>query len=347
MFSFLQVGPPLVWPLVWLALVVIVLFNPVPNILWGRSRWWFIKSVARLGVSGLWGVEFTDFWLGDQLCSLAYSLANFYFVGCFYFRYFPYVSSNPYVSSISQPSVREDISIAVVPRFFSSQTSSLMPRDKHIWSAYDPAVQDAWTTCGTQLNWGSYFILAMIPFVVRLLQSLRRYKDSKLPTHLINAGKYGMGIVHYLCYYLWRRDGKSDNGASFILWCISAVIYSLYGCAWDFAMDWSICKPHAKYPFLRRELVYTSQIPMYYVALVTNFIIRFLWVFYIPDWPYFNTRSFLYGLMEMIRRVVWNFYRLENEHLGNMDQYRITREVPLPYSFDIPQHEDDDDEDKA
>ena len=26
--------------------------------------------------------------------------------------------------------------------------------------------------------------------------------------------------------------------------------------------------------------------------------------------------------------------RLENEHLGNMDQYRITREVPLPYSFD-------------
>ena len=25
--------------------------------------------------------------------------------------------------------------------------------------------------------------------------------------------------------------------------------------------------------------------------------------------------------------------RVENEHLGNMDQYRVTREVPLPYSF--------------
>ncbi|KAG2741444.1 hypothetical protein P692DRAFT_20956500 [Suillus brevipes Sb2] len=121
----------------------------------------------------------------------------------------------------------------------------------------------------------------MIPFPVRLVQSLRRYKDSKLPTHLINAGKYGMGIVYYFCYYLWRRNELSGNNASFILWCISAVIYSLYGCAWDFAMDWSICKPHAKYRFLRRELVYTSQIPMYYVALVTNFIIRFLWVFYI------------------------------------------------------------------
>ena len=38
--------------------------------------------------------------------------------------------------------------------------------------------------------------------------------------------------------------------------------------------------------------------------------------------------------------------RLENEHLGNMDQYRITREVPLPYSFDeIIQETDVGDED--
>jgi hypothetical protein len=40
--------------------------------------------------------------------------------------------------------------------------------------------------------------------------------------------------------------------------------------------------------------------------------------------------------------------RLENEHLGNMDQYRITREVPLPYSFDEMHPETDvGDEDDA
>lgn len=40
--------------------------------------------------------------------------------------------------------------------------------------------------------------------------------------------------------------------------------------------------------------------------------------------------------------------RLENEHLGNMDQYRVTREVPLPYSFDdaYAAHEDDNDGDE-
>ena len=32
---------------------------------------------------------------------------------------------------------------------------------------------------------------------------------------------------------------------------------------------------------------------------------------------------------------------MENEHLGNMDQYRVTREVPLPYSFDDVGHESD------
>ncbi|KAG2363512.1 EXS family-domain-containing protein [Suillus spraguei] len=321
MLSFIQVGPPLIWPLVWLGL----------NVLWGHSRWWLIKSIARLGVSGLWGVEFFEL----------------YFVGCFYSRYFPYVSSDANASSTSGSLPSLNTSMTVVSRFFSSsQMSSLVPRDK-VSSAYDPAVQDAWSTCGPESNWGPYFVLAMLPFLLRLMQSVRRYRDSKLPTHLINAGKYGMGTVYYLCYYLWKRDGDIDRGASFILWCLSAVIYSLYGCAWDFVMDWSICKPRAKYPLLRRELVYTSQIPLYYVAMVMNFSIRFLWVFYIPSWPYFNIRSFVTALMEMTRRIMWNFYRLENEHLGNMDQYRITREVPLPYLFDNPQNEDDDDDDKA
>lgn len=345
MLSFIDVGPPLVWPLVWLALVIIVIFNPIPNFLWGRSRWWLVKSVARLGISGLWSVEFTDFWLGDQFCSLVYSLSNFYFVGCFYSHYFPNVPSYAIAESISSPD--KNSSMAGFPRTrFSSQTSSLVQRDTFS-SAYNPAIQEAWTTCGTELNWGPYFVLAALPFLVRFVQSLRRYRDSKLPTHLINAGKYGMGIVYYLCYFLWRRDGETDGGTSFILWCLSAVLYAIYGCAWDFLMDWSICKPSAKYPLLRRELVYTSQIPVYYVALVSNFVIRFLWVFYIPSWPHFTLRSFVAGILEMLRRVQWNFYRLENEHLGNMDQYRITREVPLPYSFDNPQHEDDDDEEES
>ena len=39
--------------------------------------------------------------------------------------------------------------------------------------------------------------------------------------------------------------------------------------------------------------------------------------------------------------------RLENEHLGNIDQYRVTREVPLPYTYEDHSHESDGDEDDA
>jgi hypothetical protein len=37
--------------------------------------------------------------------------------------------------------------------------------------------------------------------------------------------------------------------------------------------------------------------------------------------------------------------RLENEHLGNVDQYRVTREVPLPYSMDEVGRESEGEED--
>jgi hypothetical protein len=33
---------------------------------------------------------------------------------------------------------------------------------------------------------------------------------------------------------------------------------------------------------------------------------------------------------------------LENEHLGNMDEYRAMREVPLPYTFDSTGRDEDE-----
>lgn len=53
----------------------------------------------------------------------------------------------------------------------------------------------------------------------------------------------------------------------------------------------------------------------------------------------------MFALFEMLRRWQWNFcesplarsvltptpVRVETEHLGNADAYRVTREIPLPY----------------
>jgi len=176
-------------------------------------------------------------------------------------------------------------------------------------------------------------------------QSVRRYYDSPTSIHLVNAGKYGAGIVAYFFYILWCHLGR-PGGWPLALYCISTLSHSIYAGVWDVYMDWGLFRPKSKYPFLRNDLGFRNHIPLYYFAIITNTLIRFGWIFYLS---HSQTRpvlkTFIIGVLEMLRRWQWNFYRLESEHLGNMDQYRVTRDVPLPYSFNNHRVDDDDEED--
>ncbi|KAF9060165.1 EXS family-domain-containing protein [Rhodocollybia butyracea] len=266
------------------------MFDPF-NLFFRSSRYWLIKSISKLLTSGTRPVEFADFWMGDQFCSLIFTLSDLYLFGCSYARHF-----------------------------------------------------NGWRDCGSSApTWPAAFVLAMLPFLIRVIQSVKRYVDSRLNTHLINGGKYLAGIAYYLSYYIWRRQGSSRN-TSFALWCLFGTIYSLYAAGWDVLMDWSLLRPHVKYRFLRAELIYTDYVPLYYFAIISNLLIRFIWVIYIPSSsaPNFYLRLFIAGFLEMLRRWQWNFFRLENEHLGNMDQYRVTHEVPLPYDSHHRIDTDDD-----
>jgi hypothetical protein len=44
--------------------------------------------------------------------------------------------------------------------------------------------------------------------------------------------------------------------------------------------------------------------------------------------------TFLFGALEVSRRVMWNFFRVENEQLNNTGMFRATKEIPLPFSQD-------------
>jgi hypothetical protein len=39
----------------------------------------------------------------------------------------------------------------------------------------------------------------------------------------------------------------------------------------------------------------------------------------------------IFAALEVIRRGLWNFYRLENEHLNNVGNFRAVKTVPLPF----------------
>ena len=97
-------------------------------------------------------------------------------------------------------------------------------------------------------------------------------------------------------------------------------------------MDWNLLQPHSRYPLLRSNLAFEDVWPVYYAAMLINVLLRFSWVIYLLPGPAsVSLRSFIVALLEMFRRWQWNFVRLENEHLGNADSFKIVRDLPLPY----------------
>ncbi|EST09069.1 EXS, C-terminal [Kalmanozyma brasiliensis GHG001] len=74
---------PTTWPTVWLVITALLLLNPLP-ILLPASRWWFLKSLLRVFTAGWKRVEFRDFFLGDELNSIAWTISNFWYLGCEY-----------------------------------------------------------------------------------------------------------------------------------------------------------------------------------------------------------------------------------------------------------------------
>lgn len=71
---------PWIWSLVWPCFAIAVILNPFVGFHM-EARWWFIRRTARVFTGGLLRVQFTDFWIGDQLVSQYYLFYNLgYFV---------------------------------------------------------------------------------------------------------------------------------------------------------------------------------------------------------------------------------------------------------------------------
>ncbi|CAE7131077.1 unnamed protein product [Rhizoctonia solani] len=157
-FSFSRAGAetiaPTTWPVMWLGLTAAVLFNPL-RIFHRSARWWLLRTVGKLFVSGRTRVEFKDFWMGDQFCSLVYTMGNLYFLVCAYTGHW----------------------------YRIEQRCQLGP------------------------HWSIPLVLTALPSLIRLVQCIRRYIDSKNHIHLINGGKYTASIVSYVAYYGWRHYG--------------------------------------------------------------------------------------------------------------------------------------------
>ncbi|XP_020800691.1 xenotropic and polytropic retrovirus receptor 1 isoform X1 [Drosophila serrata] len=181
-------------------------------------------------------------------------------------------------------------------------------------------------------------IVRCLPAWFRFAQCLRRFRDSgsKSLIYLLNAGKYSMSFFVVLFDTLRQRsEGQHESALrNPYTWLFvgSYVLATTYGYLWDVLRDFGLFRiMDGPRIFLREQLVYPQG--FYYFVIVENFCLRWLWavefvIHYNNLIASYNLRT-ITTIAEITRRFIWNYVRLENEHLYNCGRFRATRDIHL------------------
>eukprot|EP00970_Alexandrium_tamarense_P012905 scaffold3146_cov186-Alexandrium_tamarense.AAC.6 len=211
-------------------------------------------------------------------------------------------------------------------------------------------------------------LVCLFPLWLRFNQCLRRYLDTgKRFPNLANAFKYALsqsvtlfGTFHPL--YLMNRgeehtislvddDGQSGNlvfgntkrsNTFQFFWMGLFVSSSLYSYCWDVYMDWGLGRREAschypRYGYLGPRLMFPKR-TYYYMVMAADLVLRFMWVLtLIPpqSGARFELPAYLSAIsmtVELFRRTIWSFFRLEHEHRQNTSGFRRVNVVPLHFS---------------
>ncbi|XP_074301045.1 phosphate transporter PHO1 homolog 10-like [Silene latifolia] len=192
-----------------------------------------------------------------------------------------------------------------------------------------------------------YFILAIVPYMIRFLQCIRRLFQEEDRMHGYNALKYLTAVVAVVMRTVYELKKGTPLMVMALLTSAMAVAYNTY---WDLVLDWGLLRRNSKNFYLRDKLL-VSHKSVYYIAMVINVLLRATWLQYVLE---FNVRglrksafSTTISCLEIIRRGMWNFFRLENEHLNNVGKFRAFRSVPLPFHYHDETDNDEEEEEEA
>ncbi|KAF1950409.1 EXS-domain-containing protein [Byssothecium circinans] len=284
-------------PNLYLLILVVGFIIPIPFVSRnGRHR--TLATLKRISIGGIAEAQdgkFGDILLADALTSYAKVLGDLFISLCM---------------------------------FFSSSHSSTGPPNR---------------SCG-----GVYVVpfVISVPSLIRLRQCLIEYgrvrrankqSGSINPStgwggvHLANALKYSTAFPVIVLSALQRSPEPSKYGMSeatlFRLWLVAVFINSAYSFYWDVTRDWDLTlfKPKERdspeYPWgLRRHRWFHAK-EFYYGAIIVDAMLRCTWSFKLsPHLDHFNDLEggiFLMEALEVFRRWIWIFFRVECEWVRN------------------------------
>ncbi|CAL0318130.1 unnamed protein product [Lupinus luteus] len=175
------------------------------------------------------------------------------------------------------------------------------------------------------------YAVSFLPYYWRAMQCARRWFDEGQTSHLVNLGKYVSAMLAAGAKVAYEKDGSVAWLCLVVIMSSSATMYQLY---WDFVKDWGLFQINSKNPWLRNELM-LSRKAIYYFSMGLNLILRLAWLQTVIHSSFENVdyrvTSLSLAALEVIRRGLWNFFRLENEHLNNAGKFRAVKTVPLPF----------------
>ncbi|KAL1224876.1 Phosphate transporter PHO1-2 [Cardamine amara subsp. amara] len=161
-------------------------------------------------------------------------------------------------------------------------------------------------------------LVLVFPYICRLLQCLRQYKDTKEKSSLLNALKYSTAVpVIFLSALKYHVMPESWTSFYRPLWLFSSVINSLYSFYWDVTRDWDLSGFTKIFKFNRpsniSNLLYGRQW-VYFWVIGSNLVLRCAWTYKLSAHLRHNYITvFTITAMEMLRRFQWIFFRVENE----------------------------------
>ncbi|XP_023518354.1 SPX and EXS domain-containing protein 1-like isoform X3 [Cucurbita pepo subsp. pepo] len=161
-------------------------------------------------------------------------------------------------------------------------------------------------------------VVLVLPYLFRLFQCLRQYKDTGEKATLLNALKYSTAVP-VICLSALKYHVFPDKWTNVYrpLWLLSSVMNSSYSFYWDVKRDWNLSTFTRIFKFNRphflSHLLY-GQKWVYVWVLGSNLILRCTWTYKLSAHLRHNYLTvFAITALEIFRRFQWIFFRVENE----------------------------------
>ncbi|KAM5580709.1 SPX and EXS domain-containing protein 5 [Rosa sericea] len=183
-------------------------------------------------------------------------------------------------------------------------------------------------------------LVLVLPYLFRLFQCLRQYKDTGERTTLLNALKYSTAVpVIFLSALKYHIFPEKWTNFYRPLWLLSAILNSLYSFYWDVTRDWDlsgftrIFKSNKSH--ILSNLIHGRKW-VYFWVITSNLILRCTWTYKLSAHLRHNYLTvFAITALEIFRRFQWVFFRVEKEWIKMSSKSNIQLSMS-----DIPNEED-------